>query len=384
MSSRGSPTWASTRSAAVTWAMLAESPSTPSTRSRIELSTGARAGELSGSSLAATVVASTSARAAAPRPPPRSSRGRSSGSTQTSGCTPDRRATASRSWATAPSVRSSTVTSPPALSRGAAIMVSSADQPASVPPATSTRSIPSGSDTAYHCSWRSNASRRDSQARTCWACCSWRTASRLSCTSLILATRCCSAAIRSRSTRSACRIRCPLAAAAAARQHGQDHGEPDVQQPGHPEPGHQPEQRQRGPAGQLQRAVQPVLLPPLRIHPALVELLGRGWRGTARQRAGIGVPRGVLPAEVDPVRPDRRPVRRATAGRDRGGALMPAVPRPGPGRACSAAAPAAAGPGPAGRTFRRDDHHLSRTLYPPQLPCPEPSCRRRAGCSAPS
>ena len=74
---------------------------------------------------------------------------------------PPAAATWSRSAATAPPERSTTVTSPPAASRWAAAMVSSADQPASVPPATSTRSIPAGSATAYQRFWLSKASRRD-------------------------------------------------------------------------------------------------------------------------------------------------------------------------------------------------------------------------------
>ena len=63
----------------------------------------------------------------------------------------------SRSRATAPSDRSSTVTSPPAASRKPPSMATSADQPPSVPPATSIRSIAAGSATPYHCAWVRNA-----------------------------------------------------------------------------------------------------------------------------------------------------------------------------------------------------------------------------------
>ena len=63
---------------------------------------------------------------------------------------PEAPAKAIRSRATEPSVRSSTVTSPPAASRCPAAVASIADQPDSVPPATSTRVMPSGTLTPYH------------------------------------------------------------------------------------------------------------------------------------------------------------------------------------------------------------------------------------------
>ena len=107
-------------------------------------------------------------------PTPRSSRGRSPGSTQTSGLIPMPPASATRSRATAPSDRSITVTSPPVASRAEATMVSRADQPASVPPATSTRSIPSGSATGYHSGCRANICWQACQPRNRRACSSSR------------------------------------------------------------------------------------------------------------------------------------------------------------------------------------------------------------------
>lgn len=105
------------------------------------------------SSVTLATWASRSASASRPRPVPRSSRGRSSGSTQTSGSMSEARAKPIRSRATEPSVRSSTVISPPAASRFAPAVVSIADQPESVPPATSTRGTPSGAQTAYQRFW---------------------------------------------------------------------------------------------------------------------------------------------------------------------------------------------------------------------------------------
>ena len=162
---------------------------------------------------ALTVVASRSARASRPSPVPRSSLGRSLGRTQTSGSIPARPATASRSRATPPSVRSSTVTSPPAASRGAASMVSIADQPESVPPATSSRSIPAGSDTAYQFSCRSKASRRDCHSRNSRACVSCQLASLRCCAARITSTRCRSASTRAERSRWPARTARPLRAA---------------------------------------------------------------------------------------------------------------------------------------------------------------------------
>ena len=219
-SARGSPICASARSAAVTAQIRAPSGSTASTRSRIALSlTGSprrpASGPLAGSSPLA-VMASSSAVASRPSPVPSASRGRSPGRTHTCGPKPDLAAAASRSPATPPSVRSTTVTSPPASSRGAAIMVSSADQPASVPPATSTRSIPAGSGTAYHCRWESNAVRRACQSRNLRACDSCRAVSRRCWVSLITVTRCCSAASRARRSRRPARMTWPQRAATAS------------------------------------------------------------------------------------------------------------------------------------------------------------------------
>ncbi len=110
MSSRGSPTCASARRAAVTWLIVAFSPRTSSTRSRIALS---KPMSLLVSSLTLTTWASTSANASGLSVAPRSSRGRSTGSTQTSGSSPPLRASSIRSLAIAPSDRSSTVRWPP-------------------------------------------------------------------------------------------------------------------------------------------------------------------------------------------------------------------------------------------------------------------------------
>ena len=90
-SSRGSPAWASARSPAVTAATVAWrcgfSASTSMTHPRTEVSRDRSRAE-SCSSVTLATWASRSARASRPRPVPRSSRGRSSGSTQTSGSTP--------------------------------------------------------------------------------------------------------------------------------------------------------------------------------------------------------------------------------------------------------------------------------------------------------
>ena len=114
--------------------------------------------------------ASTSASAGASSPVPRSSWGRSRGASRRAAAA--RRAPPGliRSPATAPSVRSTTLTSPPADSRGAASVVTSADQPASVPPATSIRSIPAGRPTANQAGCRSKTAVRRCQARYCAAC----------------------------------------------------------------------------------------------------------------------------------------------------------------------------------------------------------------------
>ena len=359
-SSRASPTWASTRSAAVTWAMLAVSPSTPRTRSRIEWSIEADAAEPPwapgpGSSQAATVAASTSARALAPSPVPRSSRGRSPGMTQTSGSIPPRRATASRSRATAPSVRSSTVTSPPADRRGAAIIVSSADQPASVPPATSTRSIWLGSDTAYHCVCRSNASRRDSHERTCRACCSWRAASRRSCTSRIFSTRCCSAAIRSCRACSSRRTPRPLTTATARQAAAPTPVSHAFSSPVRPSASSRPNR----PAAAAQVTLSGRLSRPssrrcASTHPWL-SCSAAGGAG----RRGSGPGSGYRGAYCQPryTRSGRIMARRGggvTAGRYPGGAALTPADRPSQReRAGSATARAPAVPGPAARTRRR-------------------------------
>ena len=129
------------------------------TRSRMALSTASSRAELR-SSATLTESARTSASSPGASDAARSRRGRSRGSTQTAGSTPpaaiDR---STRSAATAPPDRSMTVTSPPTASRSAATMVSSADQPERVPPATSTRSIPSGTGTPYQRFCVSNANR---------------------------------------------------------------------------------------------------------------------------------------------------------------------------------------------------------------------------------
>ena len=140
VSSHGWPIWARTRRPAVIWptviwpapagpARLASArltaawlaaPGWPArtraTRSRIARS-GTGSGGLASSPVADAATASRSASASPGSPAPRSSRGRSPGSTQTSGLTPAWPAMASRSCATAPSDRSSTVTWPPAASR---------------------------------------------------------------------------------------------------------------------------------------------------------------------------------------------------------------------------------------------------------------------------
>ena len=173
ISSRGSPIPASTRSARGRPARFLAARRGPGRRAP-----GSRgpapgpAGARSPPAVAAT--ASTSASAVPGSPAPRSSRGRSAGSTQTSGSIPAWRARASRSCATAPSDRSSTVTWPPAASRRPPSMAVSADQPASVPPATSTRSIPVGRVTPYHCRCAWKARPRASHSRNRRACSSCR------------------------------------------------------------------------------------------------------------------------------------------------------------------------------------------------------------------
>ena len=137
-SSRGSPTWARARSAAVMRGIEAWPPNTPRTRSRMALSKD-RSRVLACSSLTLTTSDSTSASSSGPSPWVRSSCGRSPGSTQTSGRSPWSLPSSMSSLATAPSDRSRTVTCEPLASRAAPIMVTVADQPASVPPATSTR-----------------------------------------------------------------------------------------------------------------------------------------------------------------------------------------------------------------------------------------------------
>src|SRR5258708_4191896 len=136
----------------------------------------------------------------------------------------------------------------------------------------------------------------------------------------------------------------PPAAAAADRGPGQarhrpGRGERDVQQPGQTEAKRQAARGQRGRAGHLERPTQPPLLAVLRVHPPLVELLRRWGRRPARQRTGIAVLRGVLPAEVQPVQPHRGPLRRRGRGR--------AVPGWRRTPSCRPAAPAPAGPAPA-------------------------------------
>ena len=187
-SSLGSPTCASARSAALTCAIVASPPNTSSTRSRIELSYD-RSRVLACSSLTFTTRESTSASSSLLSPAAMSSLGRSTGNNQTSGSMPDRCATEMRSAAAAPSDRSMTVTSPPALSLAVPIMVLSADQPESVPPATSTRSISTGSDTAYHSSCRSYSARRACHSWNCRACSACHANSRFSCSARILPSR---------------------------------------------------------------------------------------------------------------------------------------------------------------------------------------------------
>ena len=199
----GSPTSASARRPAASSATLGWSPSSPAMRSRMAVSCAMPdgSGGLAGSPPAAAATASTSASAAAGSPRPRSNRGRSAGSTQTSGAAPALAAARSRSWAAGPAPRSSTVTSPPAASRHPASMVSSADQPASVPPATSTRSRSAASATPYHRGWswyrrpRACQSRNRRSCSCCQPCHCW------SRTALARATRRCSWATRAANSR---------------------------------------------------------------------------------------------------------------------------------------------------------------------------------------
>ncbi len=159
--------------------------------------------------------------AAAGRPTPRSNLGRSPGSTQTSGPAPSCPASATRSLATAPSDRSRTVRASPLASRGTPTLVSSADQPAMVPPTRSTRSVCSGSTTGYHSAWPRNARWRLCQARNRRACSSWAANRSRSSAARAAVTRRLSAAM---AAFSACRPRQALTAPAAARP-------PDVTMP---------------------------------------------------------------------------------------------------------------------------------------------------------
>ena len=187
------------------------------TRSRMALSTASSRAELR-SSATLTESARTSASSPGASEAARSSRGRSRGSTQTAGSTPpaaiDR---STRSAATAPPDRSMTVTSPPAASRPAATIVSSADQPDSVPPATSTRSMPAGTGTPYQRFWVSKADRCRCHRLTSRACSACPAKCRLSWSARSRSTRCRSSSIRPRSTRFPCQIAYPASAAASSK-----------------------------------------------------------------------------------------------------------------------------------------------------------------------
>jgi hypothetical protein len=171
-----------------------------------------------GSSAAPVTADSSSARASRLRPRSRSSRGRSPGSTQTSGSVPVVRVKPARSSAAALPVRSSTVISPPAGSWLAAAVVSIADQPAIVPPAISIRWTPSGRRTEYQRFCCSYASWRACQSFTWAACSACQANRRLSCASRARPIRARSSAILDRSARSPCHKAYPLTAATSAQQ----------------------------------------------------------------------------------------------------------------------------------------------------------------------
>jgi hypothetical protein len=84
-----------------------------------------------------------------------------------------------------------------------------------------------------------------------------------------------------------------------------DDGERDIQDTDHRQRQDEGGECRAAADGQLQRAAQPVLLPALCGYPALIELLLLRRDRTARPRARSGVHERVLPAQVDPVGPER-------------------------------------------------------------------------------
>ena len=186
-------------------------------------------------------------------------------------------------------------------------MASSADQPASVPPATSTRSIVRGQ--RHPVPPRLGLERRpracQSRSRRSCSCLPGR-AARGPARAPARATRCSSRATRARRSwrpRQTPRASQPASSRKPARPATVSAA---LSTPSSAQRGGQPGQAQAQHAAQPQRPAEPPLLPLLRGQPARVELLRPGQRRALRRRSRVRVQLGVLPAQVDPVGAGRR------------------------------------------------------------------------------
>ena len=199
-------------------------------------------------------------------------------------------------------------------------MVSIADQPASVPPATSTRSMPSGTGTAYHRFWRTKADRCSCHSVTSRACSACVASSERCWSAPSRSTRSRSAPIRRRSTRSPRQIARPHSPAVSRQAAMAGEATTAGSQPATAPSGEHEGEHDRGGGREAQRPRDELLLPPLRREPVRRQPRRprRRRRRPARRRPRVGGGGRVLPPEV------QRCVRPGGHSASRGAAWGPA------------------------------------------------------------